>query len=473
MSPSAQVMGVDLGTQSVKVAVLRGGEILATATRPYPVTSPRPGWAQSEPSEWLAAVEEAVAQVVETVGLPSAVSLSGQMHGVVVADDELHPLTPGIIWADGRSTEQSKRISAHLRPEHLARLGSAAFPGFLGPTVAWLLEHEPGLMERARWLLSPKDFVRAQWTGEVITDRSDASGTLLFDVVDQRWDAAALEVCGVSADRLPRVDASDGAAGVIRSGLLRGVPVSVGGADTACVIHGLGLSGGEGYLGLGTGTQIVSVLDDPLIDPTLRTHTFDTVSSDSAGWYRLAAVQSGGLALSQALSWLGAQIEDAQSALRSGVRTDDPLFLPFVAGERSPFLDPDLRASWAGLSLASDRAALLRSVLEGLAFAAAAGARALEDTLPRGPLPVVGGGSRDDAYLRLLAEVLGCALAPVATGDAAVVGAARLAGPLAGVDVPGIRENVGRSHIIEPEGSPLVAERFVRWLEKVDERLGL
>lgn len=478
MTSPAPLLGIDLGTQSVKVAAIRDGVVIASATRAYPVSSPHPGWAQTDPVQWREAVDSAAADVIAQTGPPAAVGLSGQMHGVVATGAELQALTPGIVWADGRSVDQAQRMSADLGSEHLARLGSSAFPGFLGPTAAWLWQHEPEIASEIRWLLPAKDFLRATLTGEVATDGSDASGTLLLDVIDRAWDPEALAVCGITEVQLPPIEASDAAAGVIASGPLRGTPVCVGGADTACVIHGLGLSAGEGYVGLGTGSQIVAVLDEPLIDPSVRTHTFLTVATTSGaagmpastGWYRMAAVQSGGLALSRALTWMGASVPEAQAALAQGVRPDDPIFLPFVAGERSPFLDPELRASWTGLSLATDRPALLRSVLEGMAFAAAAGGLALGSVLPAGPLPVVGGGSRDSDYLRVLAGLLDRALLPVDTSDAAVIGAARLAGSMQGLDVEAIRAT--GSPAIEPVVSPLTTERFAQWQATVDERLG-
>ena len=298
MTSGALFLGIDLGTQSVKVAAIRDGEVIASATQPYSVASPNPGWAESDPQDWRTAVDTASARVVDQVGLPSAVGLSGQMHGVVAVGSDGRALSPCIVWADGRSVEQADRITALLGSDHLSRLGSASFPGFLGATTAWWRDHDPAVLGEARWLLPAKDYLRMTLCGSVATDRSDASGTLLLDIIDRSWDTEALAVCDVTAQQLPPIWDSDGFAGVIDSGPLTGIPICVGGADTACVIHGLGLTSGEGYVGLGTGTQIVAVLDEPRIDRTLRTHTFATVSTaasfdskQQAGWYRMAAMQ--------------------------------------------------------------------------------------------------------------------------------------------------------------------------------------
>lgn len=468
------VVGIDLGTQSVKAALVApDGQVVASAVRPYAVQSAHPGWAETDPREWHAAALDAAAEVVAGAGeVPIAVGLSGQMHGVVLCDAAGSPLRHAITWADTRSGPQAARIAAELGPDELARLGSAPFPGFAGVTLAWLSEHEPDLLARATWALQAKDWLRMQLTGEVATDPSDASGTLLYDLVSGEWSARAMDACGVRPGLLAPVIASDAVGGFVQgSGPLAGLPVAVGGADAACGIHGLGLTAGSGALALGTGAQLSSVIAAPDPDRTLRTHTFAAVGPIGGAYYRLAAMQSGGLALERALSWLGASVEDAQRALAAGIRADDPIFLPFVAGERSPFLDPSLRASWHGLSLATSREALLRSVLEGMAYAVAAGYAAIAESgaAPAAPLTTLGGGSRDPAYVALVADALGTPLRPASVADATVVGAARLAGTAIGTAIPPVA--VDAHGIVEPAGDGLVAERRLTWQAMVDRDL--
>ena len=468
------VVGIDLGTQSVKVAAVNDeGRVIATATRPYAVTSPHPGWAESDPAEWLAATVDAANEVMG--GLddePEAVGLSGQMHGVVACTGDGAPLRPAITWADGRSAEQAARISAELGPGELARLGSAAFPGFAGPTLAWLADHEPSVLADARWALQPKDWLRLVLTGNAATDPSDASGTLLYDIVDGRWSEAAMAAARVRPDLLAPVASSSAVGGEIGSlgGALAGLPVAVGGADAACGVRGLGLPSGRGAIALGTGAQISSVLDSPRPDETLRTHTFATTGAIGEAWYRLGAVQSGGLALERAIAWLGADTAEAQRVLAHGIEPGDPLFWPFVAGERSPYLDPTLRAGWSGLSLGTSREAMLRSVLEGMAYAVSAAYAAVCESgaAPAEPVTLLGGGSRDPAYVRLLATALDAALQPAEVGDATVVGAARLAGMAAGRSIPpaGVREDA----IVTPNADALITERQARWLAGVEGR---
>lgn len=468
------VIGIDLGTQSVKVAIVGvDGVVEASATRPYAVHSAHQGWAESDPDAWLDASLDAAQEVLDATGArPAAIGLSGQMHGVVLCDASGIPVRRAITWADTRSSEEAVRIADALGAAELARLGSAPFPGFAGVTLAWLDVHEPAVVAGARWALQAKDWLRMKLTGAVATDPSDASGTLLYDLTAGAWSAPALAACGVRPDLLPPVVGSDEVAGEVSlDSALTGVPVAVGGADAACGIHGLGLGVGFGALALGTGSQLSSVIATPDPDRSLRTHTFATVGAIGAAYYRLAAMQSGGLALERALAWLGASVEEAQRALAEGVRADDPLFLPFVAGERSPYQAPDLRGSWQGLSLATTRGAMLRSVLEGMAYTVAAGYAAIAESgaAPESPLTTLGGGSRDAAYMQLLATAMGASLRAASVADATVVGAARLGGAAVGMSIPPVA--VAAHGIVDPSSDGMIADRQQRWRATVEREL--
>lgn len=419
-------LGIDLGTGSVKAAVVDdAGTIVTSASRRYAVHAPHPGWAESDPLEWLAAAQEVSARAIDGQE-PAAVGFSGQMHGVVLADADLQPLRPAILWADGRSVEQARDL-AGLGVQTLSRLGSPAVTGFAATTLAWLREHEPDTLARAAYVLQPKDWLRARLGGGIGTDPSDASGTLLFDVVSGDWDAEAMAWAGVEAGVLAPVRGStDRPGAIVVDG--RELPCATGGADTACALAGLGLSAGDGFVAVGSGAQVVRVMDRPHLDETLRTHTFATVGARGAGWYRIGAVQSSGLSLTAALAWFDASVEEASAALADGLRADDPIFVPYLSGERTPFMDPQLRGSWHGMTLATTRAAMLRSVLEGVAQAVALGVDAVQqsgDPMPA-VVPLVGGGTHDPAFRQLLADATGLTLAVTDAPDSAVVGAAFL-----------------------------------------------
>jgi xylulokinase len=191
----------------------------------------------------------------------------------------------------------------------------------------------------------------------------------------------------------------------------------------------MGLSINEGFAAVGSGSQTVSVLAEPSGGIARGTHLFATAGAPGSGWYRIGAVQNAGIALRRALDWFGATTQEANDALDAGVRASDPIFVPYVAGERTPFVDAHLRGAWLGLGLDTDRQALLRSIVEGVAQAVALGMQAVQDAgaqLPD-PLPLIGGGAVDPRFQQLIADVSQRRLAPTEQPDAAVVGAARLA----------------------------------------------
>ena len=425
-------LGIDLGTGSVKAAIVDDdGRVSGRASHPYRVRSPRPGWAEGDPREWLSAAREVAESAAH--GLkeqPTAVGFSGQMHGVVVTDKDLRPLRPAILWADGRAVDEEEALARAMSPADLSRLGSPAVTGFAATTIAWLLRHEPDVMAKARHVLQPKDWLRASLGGGVATDPSDASGTLMFDVVAGEWSARVLDWLGIDPALLPEVMASTGRVGQVRlGGSAREIDCVVGGADTACALAGLGLGAGEGFVAVGTGAQVVRVMSEPSVDLSLRTHTFAAVGALGEGWYRLGAVQSAGLVLASVLGNLGATPQDAAKALHKGIDPEDPIFVPYLSGERTPFMQPQLRGSWHRLSLSTDRAAMLRSVLEGVAQAVALGVEAVQESGQALPdtVPLIGGGTHDPAFRQLLADATGLSLTVTDAPDSAVIGAALLA----------------------------------------------
>lgn len=453
-------LGIDLGTGSVKAAVVSSdGSVLGEASCTYEVVGPEPGWAESDPREWLAAVNEVVGRVSAGAGTAvDGVGFSGQMHGVVVTDGDLVPLLPAILWADGRATAEALDLAESFTVDALATLGSPAVPGFAATTLKWLQRNRPEVMSQARYALQPKDWLRAALGGDVATDPSDASGTLLYDVVAGRWSTEAIAWTGVNANLVAEVRDSSAGAGEVAFACGVRAPAVVGGADTACAMAGIGLRVGDGFIAVGTGSQTVSVLAAPSVDTSLVTHTFATVGAIGAGWYRIGAVQNAGLALTKALAWLGADVAEAVEALRSGVQPSDPIFVPYIAGERTPFMDASLRGSWSGLSLSTDRAAMLRSILEGVAQAVALGVQAVEATgaLLPAVVPIVGGGTHDPAFRQLLANATGHCLGVTEAPNAAVVGAALLA---QGGTFAGQPAEVSSAVEPEPRAQALLAAR--------------
>lgn len=469
LSPGADAawLGVDLGTGSVKAAVVDAqGSVRSQATCAYRVRSPRPGWAEIDPAEWLIAADRAAQQAIAaaTETVIEGVGFSGQMHGVVLVDEAGQALRPAILWADQRSATQVRQLAHDFTGEHLARLGSAAVAGFAATSLAWLRDHEPDVLHRARWALQPKDWLRQAMGGSVLTDPSDASGTLLADVARGVWDDQVLAWSGVRREQIAPIVDSAQAAGSVRLASIE-VPCVVGGADTACALAGIGLLPGQGFIAVGTGSQAVSMLSRPDVDATLATHTFCGVGPPATSWYRIGAVQNAGLALEVALRWFGADVSEAHAALADGIRPDDPIFIPTLSGERTPYMDPTMTGSWQGLRLSTDRSAMLRSLLEGISQGIALAVAAVRDSGAPWPqvTALVGGGSTDPAFRQLLADATGCRLGVMEAPNAAVVGAAMLAmgrvrSPMGPTTIDVIEPDPGQQALLADRRQAIVAE---------------
>lgn len=297
------LLGIDLGTGSAKALLLAtDGTAAGEASSSYPVSAPHPGWAESEPEDWWLAVASAVRKAVgnhaDRVG---AIALSGQMHGAVLASESGHPLRPAILWADTRSFAALNTYHS-LNAAILERLGNPVTAGMAGPTLLWLREREATVYTEARWALQPKDWLRLRMTGEVATEPSDASGTLLYDVVSDNWAREAIWALNLRGDWLPKIIPSSAISGYLTTiaskhlGLRVGLPVIAGAADTAAAALGNGLlEPGLVQLTIGTGAQIITPCTQPIIDPHGRTHLYRAAVPNQ--WYSLAAMQNAGLAL--------------------------------------------------------------------------------------------------------------------------------------------------------------------------------
>ena len=428
-------MGIDLGTGSVKTLVLDGaGQVVGEAVSPYEVSSPRPGWAETSPAAWWRAVCEAVSTLPEDVRKEvEAVGLSGQMHGVVLCEGDGTPLRPAILWADARSRPQLAAYET-LGDELRQRLANPVTVGMAGPSLLWLKETEPELYGSARWALQPKDWLRLRLTGVANAEPADASATLLYDLQRDSWSEEVVAALGLRLDLLAPLVGSSHVAGTLSAraaddlGLKQAIPVAAGGGDAACSAFGSGLvRAGQAQVNLGTAMQVFAVRAVPEVDPTLRTHLYRTVLDDT---YAMAAMQNAGLALEWVRALLGLSWDEMYAlAFACPPGCEGLTFLPYLTGERTPHLDPEVRGAWHGLTLKHGRAHLLRAAFEGVAFALKDGLAALNDVgiSPNG-LRLAGGGTLQPEWRQLLADVLNQPLYAVSVPSASATGAALLAG---------------------------------------------
>ncbi len=486
MSAPSTLLGIDLGTSSVKVVLAdRTGAVLAQSVADYPVDRPHPGWAETDPEAWWQAIRAASAQVLTAVAgaAPVGIGLSGQMHGVVLCSADATPVRPAVLWADARAEAEVELIRALPAPVR-ARLANPLTPGMAGPQLSWLHRHEPDVVARARWALQPKDWIRARLTGAVAGEPSDASATLLYDVLGHNWDGEVAAALGIRPELLPGLLSFAGApAGTLRPavaaklGLPAGIPVAAGAGDSAAAALGSGvLEQGTIQLTIGTGVQIVTVVPPPTADSLSGhrdpvTHLYR--SATRSGWYAMAAGLTGGQTLDWVRRLLGADWAELYAAAERGPRGGDPIFVPHLVGERTPYLDTHLRGSFTGLDARHDRSAMLYSALEGVAFAVADGLDALpgvgEGTRD---LRLAGGGTTHPGWRALLADVLNARLHAVDVPGASARGAALLGAQAAGLVTDDALAELARPHttlVATPgPGAPALRDRRQLYLHTLN-----
>ena len=456
MARIAATIGIDVGTSGTKgVLLAEDGRVLARRTIAYPLLTPRPGWTEQDPEAWWAAARDILRHLTTTT--PEAevvgVGLSGQMHGSVFLDREDRVIRPALLWNDARTGEECREIERRVGAERvIAITGNRTSAGFQAPKILWLRRHEPEAHARLARVLLPKDLLRLRLTGEAATDASDASGTLLLDLATRRYSPEMTEALDIPPAWLPRVHESAEVTGRVNeraaaeTGVPAGTPVVAGGGDNACAAIGAGIvAEGQGAVSLGTSGTLFLRGERPLLEPEGALNAF---CDAAGGWHLMGVILNAGGALrwfADAVAGLEAEalrragldpfgvLVDQALALPEGA--EGLLFLPYLAGERSPHNDSQARGAWVGLSLAHDRRHMLRALLEGVGFAFA---DCLERMRALGLEPqrlqLVGGGARNPAWRRLLATQLRVGLATPAAEEGPALGAAILARVGAGLD---------------------------------------
>jgi xylulokinase len=436
-------LGLDFGTSGVKAVITDAtGAVLAQATAPLTLQSPHPLWREQDPEDWWRACVAAIRGLRQSHDLTRvrAMALSGQMHGAVLLGADHRVLRPAILWNDGRSGAECAVLEA-VAPRSREITGNLAMPGFTAPKLLWVRRHEPAIFAQTRLVLLPKDWIRLRLCGEAITDASDAAGTLWLDVGARRWSQTMLAATGLSEKQMPRVVEGSAPGGVLRRevaellGLPACIPIAGGGGDNAAGAVGIGcVQPGNAMLSLGT-SGVIFVADAAFTpDPARAVHAFCHCLPNT--WHRMSVMLSAAACLRWLAGITGADeatllAELAQAGLESRGRL---VFLPYLAGERTPHNNPDACGVFFGLTGGETRADLARAVLEGVAFGLADGLTALEATGdPVGEIVAIGGGAQAAPWLALIAAALDrTLLQPEAAEIGPALGAARLARIVAG-----------------------------------------
>jgi xylulokinase len=450
----AYMMGIDVGTTGTRAVIVRpDGYVVGAATGDHqPMRMAKPGWAEQDPEDWWQATLVAVRAALEQADVKgaeiAAVGFSGQMHGVVLLDQGLAVLRPALIWCDQRSQAQCDWITDKVGAEQLIQyVSNPALTGFSAPKILWVRDNEPKLYERAAHFLLPKDFVRYRLTGEFATDVSDASGTLLFDVTHRCWSQPMLSALEIDAKILPKAFESPEITGEITrevavlTGLSAGTPVVAGAGDQAASAVGNGIVlPGLTSATLGTSGVIFAYTDAPKLDPRGRIHTF--CHAVPGKWHVMGVTQGAGLSLrwfrdnfGHTEAWYARQagVDPYDLIIREAEKippgSDGLLWLPYLMGERTPYLDSRARGMWFGLTAAHTRAHLIRSILEGVAFSLRDSLEIFQELgIPVEQIRASGGGSRSFLWRQIQADIYAKELVTLRTSEGSALGAALLAG---------------------------------------------
>ncbi len=436
-------MGIDIGTGGTRALLVdEKGSVKAGFTAPHEdMRMERPLWAEQRPENWWDAAQAAIQGVLKQAKVTGkqvkGIGLSGQMHGLVMLDENNDVIRPALIWCDQRSQPQVDHINSVVgKANVLAFIANPVVTGFTLPKLLWVRDNEPKNYARLRKMLLPKDYIRFKLTGEYASDVSDASGTALFDVVLRRWSKKMAERLSIDSAILPKVYESSEITGEItaevaeRTGLEAGTPVVGGGGDQAASAVGNGIvEPGAVSCTLGTSGVVFAHMDRANYDPAGRVHTFCHAVKDA--WHVMGVTQGAGLSL----QWFRNQLAPGTDydALTAEAATAPAgaqglFWLPYLMGERTPHLDASARGGWIGITARHTRADMLRALLEGVCYSQKDGLDVIESLgAPVDAVRASGGGARSAFWRRLLSDILGKKVVTLNTQEGSAYGAALLA----------------------------------------------
>lgn len=475
------ILAHDLGTTGNKATLFdREGKLVSSAFAAYPTHYPHPNWAEQEPADWWAAVCSTTRQLLAQTGVATsdiaAVGLCGQMMGCTPVDAQGTPLRSCIIWADQRAQVQANQIAEQCGAEAIyQRSGHRPSPAYTAAKILWLRDEQPDIFHKTACFLQPKDFIVQQLTSRFATDYSDASGTLLFDLVERRWATDFLATLGLSEQVLPALYPSTAIVGEVTrtaadaTGLAVGTPVVIGGGDGACAGVGAGVvEPGDAYCYIGSSSWISISTLQPIRDPAQRTFTFHHLHPEH--YAPMGTMQAAG----GARDWAWRLLQEAELDLDAAAATVSPaanglIFLPYLLGERSPHWNPLARGAFIGLAMPHSKPQLARAVLEGVAlnlrlildalrssYSAAHRADAHNNNGQSEPpiqaIRLIGGGGKSDLWPQMLADCFNLPIHQLAlTGEATSWGAAVAAGVAVGLyDWKQASQGAAVTQIVEP-----------------------
>lgn len=447
------ILGIDIGTSGTKTALFdQDGRYVAGYTGEYPLYQPQNGWAEQEPEDWWKAACDGIKAVLKESGVEpgdiAGIGLSGQMHGLVLLDENNKVLRPCIIWADQRTEAEVLEMERLIGRERVIEItANPPMTGFTAAKIMWVQKNEPEIYAEAKHILLPKDYIRFKLSGAYVSDVSDASGMQLMDVAGRCWSGEVLDKLGIAPELLPElVESQDVSAQVSEeaareTGLKAGTIIVGGAGDNAAAAIGTGVyKQGKAFTTIGTSAVVYAVTDRPQIDPQGRVHTL--CASVPGKWTLMSCTQAAGLSL----RWLRdvVCVPECEEAKQEGcdpyevmtreaqkvpIGSERLIYLPYLMGERSPYLDPNARGVFFGLSAMHGRPEMIRAVMEGVAFSQRQCVDVFrENQASIDDMIVTGGGGRSPLWRQMLADLYQVPVKTLTADQGGALGAAILAG---------------------------------------------
>mgnify|MGYP000852669417 CR=1 FL=1 len=457
-------IGIDLGTSAIKLLLMEGnGKICNIVSKEYPLSFPNPGWSEQNPYDWY---DQMIAGIKELVNgfdttKVAGISFGGQMHGLVILDENDNVIRPAILWNDGRTTEETDYLNNVIGKDKLSEYtANIAFAGFTAPKILWVKNKEPENFAKIKKIMLPKDYIAYKLSGVHCTDVSDASGMLIFDVKNRCWSKEMMEICGITEDQLAKVYESYEAVGNVlpeiaeELGIPKTVKVVAGAGDNAAAAVGTGTVGdGQCNISLGTSGTIFISSKNFGVDENNALHSF----CHADGSYHLMGCM---LSAASCNKWWAEEILQtkdfaAEQAPIQKLGENNVFFLPYLMGERSPHNNPDARGVFFGMSMDTTRADMTQAVLEGVAFGLRDSlevARKLGIKIDR--TKICGGGAKSPLWKKIIANVMNLKVDVLEVEEGPSMGGAMLAAVGCGA-YPDV-ETIGKkmAHVVdtvEPE----------------------
>ncbi|MBP3718941.1 MAG: xylulokinase [Eubacterium sp.] len=430
-------IGVDLGTSAVKLLAMSSeGEILKTVSVEYPISFPQSGWSEQNPEDWYKGTLEGIGKLLEGLNdkVVEGIGVGGQMHGLVILDENDEVIRPAILWNDGRTTKETDYLNTVIGQDKLSEYtGNIAFAGFTAPKVLWVKENEPENFAKIKKLMLPKDYIVYKLTGSYVSDYSDASGMLLMDVKNKCWSKEMLEICGISHVEMPELHESFDVVGDVKPeiseqlGIEGTLKVVAGAGDNAAAAIGTGTVGaGRCNLSLGTSGTIFISNDKFSVDDKNSLHSF---AHADGGFHLMGCMLS---AASCNKWWMDEILRDKDYAgNQEGITKlgeNNVFFLPYLMGERSPHNDPLVRAGFLGMSMDTTREDMVQAVLEGVSFGLRDSLEVARDLgVDIQVSNICGGGAKSPLWRKIIANIMNIKLEIQANDEGPALGGAILA----------------------------------------------